>query len=215
MFLRGKLLETFTLGYFPPTQITEPRHVRGFSFLELAPMRLNLTTVVVAAGCCLLLAGLVNAAVTTTTHTSYALRPCSICREVAYPTESECRAAAQAEAQRVGLTRTTGGAVYTCITRHNVIATFSPGPVTGTAPLSWTPPTQNIDGTTLTNLAGYRISYGTSPTALTSTIQVTGPSVSTFAVTGLAPGAYYFSIRAYTSNGTESANSNIVTKSVQ
>jgi hypothetical protein len=32
----------------------------------------------------------------------------------------------------------------------------------GRATLSWTAPTENTDGTTLANLAGYRIRYGTS-----------------------------------------------------
>ncbi len=39
----------------------------------------------------------------------------------------------------------------------NVVAT-SPG----TATLSWTPPTQNTDGSPLTDLAGYRVYWGTS-----------------------------------------------------
>src|SRR5690606_15761687 len=34
------------------------------------------------------------------------------------------------------------------------------------ATLSWVAPTQNTDGTTLTNLAGYRIHYGSSPSVL-------------------------------------------------
>lgn len=88
----------------------------------------------------------------------------------------------------------------------------APTPVAGTATLSWTPPTQNVEGTALTNLAGFRISYGTSATALTQTIQVANPAVKTFIVSDLTPGAYYFSVRAYTSNGTESAQSNVASK---
>ena len=85
----------------------------------------------------------------------------------------------------------------------------------GGATLSWTPPTQNTDGTTLTNLAGYRIAYGTSSTALTSTIQVANPGLSSYTLSNLAPGTYYFAVRAYTSSGTESGNSNVQTKIVQ
>lgn len=85
----------------------------------------------------------------------------------------------------------------------------------GAATLSWTPPTQNDDGTSLSNLAGYRISYGTSSTALTQSIQVSNASVSTYIVEGLAPATYYFAVRAYTTAGTESVNSNIAIKSVQ
>lgn len=85
----------------------------------------------------------------------------------------------------------------------------------GGATLTWTPPTQNTDGTSLTNLAGYRIAYGTTSTALTSTIQVANPGLSSYTVTNLAPGTYYFAVRAYSSSGTESNNSNVQTKTVQ
>ena len=85
----------------------------------------------------------------------------------------------------------------------------------GGATLSWTPPTSNTDGTALTNLAGYRISYGTSSAAMTQTVQVSNPGVTNYTLSNLSPGTYYFSVRAYTSNGTESANSNVSSKIVQ
>lgn len=85
----------------------------------------------------------------------------------------------------------------------------------GGATLSWSAPTSNTDGTTLTNLAGYRIAYGTSSSALTQTVQVANPSVTNYTIGNLSPGTYYFSVRAYTSNGTESANSNVSSKLVQ
>lgn len=86
---------------------------------------------------------------------------------------------------------------------------------TQSATLSWTAPTQNTDGSQLTNLAGFRIYYGTSSTALNQTIQVANPSVSTYVIDGLAPATYYFAVRAYTSGGAESANSNVASKSLQ
>jgi hypothetical protein len=85
----------------------------------------------------------------------------------------------------------------------------------GGATLSWTPPTSNTDGTALTNLAGYRIAYGTSSTALTQTIQVANPGLSSYTLSNLSPGTYYFAVRAYTSSGTESNNSNVQVKTVQ
>jgi hypothetical protein len=85
----------------------------------------------------------------------------------------------------------------------------------GGAELSWIPPTQNTDGSTLTNLAGYRISYGTSSNALTQTVQVANVGVTRYTFDNLSPGTYYFAVRAYTSNGTESSNSNVTTKIVQ
>ena len=85
----------------------------------------------------------------------------------------------------------------------------------GGADLSWIPPTQNTDGTSLSNLAGYRIVYGTSPTAMTQAVQVANVGVTRYTIDNLSPGTYYFSVRAYTSGGTESANSNVSTKIVQ
>jgi hypothetical protein len=85
----------------------------------------------------------------------------------------------------------------------------------GGAELSWTPPTQNTDGSTLSNLAGYRIAYGTSPSALTQTVQVANAGITRYTMDNLSPGTYYFAVRAYTANGTESNNSNVWSKTVR
>jgi hypothetical protein len=85
----------------------------------------------------------------------------------------------------------------------------------GTAAITWTPPTANTDGSTLTDLAGYRILYGVSAAQLTQTIQVASAGISSYVVENLAPGTYYFAVRAYTSGGAESVSSNVVTKVVQ
>jgi hypothetical protein len=85
----------------------------------------------------------------------------------------------------------------------------------GAATLSWTPPTQNTDGSSLTDLAGYRILYGLSATALTQTIQIANPGMTMYMIENLSPGTYHFAVRAYTSNGAESDNSNIVSNVVQ
>jgi hypothetical protein len=87
-------------------------------------------------------------------------------------------------------------------------------PTTGSVTLSWTPPTENSDGTALTNLAGFRIQYGTSATALTQTVDIANPGMATYVVTGLSSGSWYFAVRAYTSSGAESANSNVASKSI-
>ncbi len=83
------------------------------------------------------------------------------------------------------------------------------------ATLGWTAPTQNTDGSTLTNLAGYRIHYGTSASVLSQTIQVNNAGLTRYVIENLAPGTYYFSVKAYSSTGTESGSSNIVSKTVQ
>jgi putative Ig domain-containing protein len=85
---------------------------------------------------------------------------------------------------------------------------------TGAASLSWTPPTRNTDGSTLTNLAGYKILYGTSSTSLSKSITVANPGVSSYVVDGLASGTWYFALKAYTATGSESASSTVGTKRV-
>jgi hypothetical protein len=84
----------------------------------------------------------------------------------------------------------------------------------GAVTLSWTPPTQNTDGSALTNLSGYKVVYGTSSSALTQTMQVNA-GVSSVVVENLAPATYYFAVRAVTSAGMESVNSNVASKVLQ
>ena len=86
---------------------------------------------------------------------------------------------------------------------------------TGSATLSWTPPTQNTDGSALTNLAGYRINYGTSSANLSQTVQIANVGIATYTVSGLASGTWYFAVKAYTTGGTESDLSNVGSKTIQ
>jgi hypothetical protein len=66
----------------------------------------------------------------------------------------------------------------------------------------------------LLNLAGYKISYGTSPGAFTQTVTVSNGGLSTYVVDGLSAGTYYFAVTAYDSAGLESALSSAVTKTI-
>jgi Putative Ig domain len=94
------------------------------------------------------------------------------------------------------------------------IAVSSGSTSSGSATLSWMPPTENTNGTTLTNLAGYRIYYGTSSGAMTQRITVANAGTARYVVDGLAAGTWYFSVRAYTTAGVESTGSNTATKTV-
>jgi hypothetical protein len=78
--------------------------------------------------------------------------------------------------------------------------------------IRWTAPTQNTDGSDLTNLAGFRVIYGASATALTQIIQVTNAAATSQAVTNLTPGTWFFSVKAYTALGAESAQGNVASK---
>jgi hypothetical protein len=84
----------------------------------------------------------------------------------------------------------------------------------GAATVSWTPPTENTNGTALTNLAGYTIEYGSSASALTQSVKVANPGITSYVVSNLAPGTYYFGVAAYNSDGTQSSLSNVGSKTV-
>jgi hypothetical protein len=84
----------------------------------------------------------------------------------------------------------------------------------GAATLSWAAPDENTDGSALTNLAGYRIYYGTSADALDQVIDIPSVGITTYVVDDLTAGTYYFSIRAYNAVGAESALSNLVTDTI-
>jgi hypothetical protein len=84
----------------------------------------------------------------------------------------------------------------------------------GSATLDWVAPTENTNGTPLTNLAGYRIYYGTSATALTQTVQIANPNTVTYEVTNLSPGTWYFSVRSYTTANVESNASAVASKTI-
>jgi hypothetical protein len=85
---------------------------------------------------------------------------------------------------------------------------------TGSATLSWTPPTENTDGTDLTNLSGYRVVYGRSSTNLDQSVQISNASVSTYTITGLSSGIWYFAVKAYNAAGAESSFSTVGSKSI-
>ncbi len=85
---------------------------------------------------------------------------------------------------------------------------------TGSASLSWTPPTRNTDGSSLTNLAGYKILYGTSASSLSKTHHRRESGVSSYAVDDLASGTWYFALKAYTTTGSESASSTVGSKRI-
>ena len=85
---------------------------------------------------------------------------------------------------------------------------------TGSATLSWTLPTTRTDGSALTNLAGFRIYYGNSPGSYPTMISVGNPTLTTYVVTNLISGTYYFVATAVDSAGVESAYTNPVSTTI-
>jgi hypothetical protein len=84
----------------------------------------------------------------------------------------------------------------------------------GSAALSWIAPTHNTNGTLITDLAGYHIYYGTNADDLSTTIDVVGGESTTYTVTGLSAGTYYFSVVAYNAEGMDSPDSNLESKTI-
>jgi hypothetical protein len=70
--------------------------------------------------------------------------------------------------------------------------------------LSWVAPTENSDGSPLTDLKGFKIHYGTESQNYTGSISVDNPSLTTYLVSTLPAGKYYFAVTAYNSAGLES-----------
>jgi len=74
--------------------------------------------------------------------------------------------------------------------------------------LQWQPPTENTDGTPLTDLAGYRIYYGVDPAELSSLIELPNPGLTTYVVEELTPSTWYFAMTSVNDQGQESDLSN-------
>ena len=87
--------------------------------------------------------------------------------------------------------------------------------VTGWASLSWVPPTENVDGTPITNLAGYRIRYGQSAASLDRQLEIPTPTVTGATIESLSSGVWYFAVTAYTAANVESELSNLAQKTIQ
>ncbi|MEX2343354.1 MAG: putative Ig domain-containing protein [Steroidobacteraceae bacterium] len=84
----------------------------------------------------------------------------------------------------------------------------------GSATLSWTPPTANVDGSALTDLAGYKVYYGRSSSTLDQTVSVNNPGLTRYVVENLSPAKWYFSMTSVNSRGIESLRSGTASKTI-
>jgi hypothetical protein len=76
--------------------------------------------------------------------------------------------------------------------------------------LTWTIPGENDDGTPLIDLAGYEIRYSSSPRTYSQLIRISDPATTSYTVSGLDTGTYYFVTSAYNALGITSDYSNEV-----
>lgn len=107
----------------------------------------------------------------------------------------------------------------------NIVISVSDGHATATLPpfsiavtqsagssatLSWVAPTLNTDGSPLADLAGFRLYYGSHAAQLDRQLTLPNPGLSTWVVSSLTPGTWYFAVAAYNALGTESVRSEVV-----
>jgi hypothetical protein len=81
------------------------------------------------------------------------------------------------------------------------------------ARLSWVPPSTNLDGSTLTDLAGFRIRWGRSSGTYELSASVADSRATSFE-TQIEPGTWYFVVSAVNSTGGESAPSSEASRTV-
>lgn len=77
--------------------------------------------------------------------------------------------------------------------------------------LSWQAPTQNMDGSPLTDLAGYVIYWGVASRTYTGSYTINSPTITQWEAT-VPPGAYYFAMTAFDTQNNESGYSNEILK---
>jgi hypothetical protein len=88
-------------------------------------------------------------------------------------------------------------------------------PVIGSAILTWTPPFTYTDGTSMTDLAGYKVYWGTTQGVYSNSYQISGGGVSSYTVGGLGVGRWYFMVTALAATGIESPPSPVLSKLIQ
>ncbi len=91
---------------------------------------------------------------------------------------------------------------------------FTSATLAGSVTLNWTPPTENEDGTPLTDLREYHIYYGTTQGGPYPTLVHTNAAVNTWTIDNLAEGTYCFVATALNDADVESVWSNEACKTV-
>jgi hypothetical protein len=108
----------------------------------------------------------------------------------------------------------TDGTATTSVLAAWDIEVVAAGAAGGAVTVSWTAPVRNADGTPLTDLAGYRIYWGTSKGDYPNSVTIDNPGITTYVVDQLLPATYYFVIRAVNKDGVESGDSKVGSKTI-
>lgn len=114
-----------------------------------------------------------------------------------------------------GTKATSGTLTVTNVSSNaNYTLTCSRPATLGQVTLTWKAPTQNTDGSALTDLAGYKIYRSTTLATLGDSFVQVAAGISTYIVEGLSNATYYFGVKAFNSKGIDSAMSNSASKVV-
>jgi len=84
----------------------------------------------------------------------------------------------------------------------------------GAATLSWTAPTENADGSPLTDMDGYKVYYGTTAGVYPNSITISNPGITSYMVENLSSGTWYFVIAAFNQSGGQSGLSNVASSTI-
>jgi hypothetical protein len=112
--------------------------------------------------------------------------------------------------QRISISVTDGGATSS-LPEFSIQVTQT---ALGSMTLTWIAPTENSDGTVLTDLAGYNLYYGVSAGNYPNRIRINNPSISTYIIENLLPDTYFVVATSFNASGIESVFSNMATKMV-
>ena len=94
------------------------------------------------------------------------------------------------------------------------ITVEDPVVILGSVTLNWTAPTQNEDGTSLTDLDGYKIYWGTTPGNYPNSVTIDDETATSYVVENLSPGTYEFVATSFNTSGVESRYSAPATRVV-
>jgi hypothetical protein len=84
----------------------------------------------------------------------------------------------------------------------------------GSATVSWLAPTTNANGSTLTDLQGFRLYHGTVSGSYDAPVDIADPAARSYTFQNLQPGTHYFAVSAYDTSLNESALSIEVSKTL-
>jgi hypothetical protein len=94
------------------------------------------------------------------------------------------------------------------------VTVLAQGAAMGTATVSWSAPTQRVDGSPIGELAGYRVLYGKSSRNYEHVVELNTTGINRYVLEGLGAGTWYFAVQAITSDGLASAPSKEVNKTI-